>query len=142
MTLPYWEFHCHFKPVLLLWVSKIDDEEHYFLKWFGFIHIPNIHLGLGFEFEFWLQRIRDLVIGCPEFVELAKKCPEYLGHLSIIPLMRSGKLHGCDHCILQIKWRHFCWGFFFKANKLELFSNFSCMFLNPNIFFQFEFLLF
>ena len=42
--------------------------------------------------------------------------------------MRSGKLHGCDHCILQIKWRHFC--FFFKANKPKLFFHLS-FFLDP-----------
>ena len=29
------------------------------------IHIPNIFLGLGFEFEFGLQRIRDLAFVCP-----------------------------------------------------------------------------
>jgi hypothetical protein len=26
---------------------------------------PNIYLGLGFEFEFGLQRIKDLAIMCP-----------------------------------------------------------------------------
>ena len=29
-----------------------------------YIHIPNIYLGLGFEFEFGPQRIRDLVPSC------------------------------------------------------------------------------
>ena len=30
-----------------------------------YIQIPNIYLGLGFEFEFELQKIRDLAIVCP-----------------------------------------------------------------------------
>ena len=30
-----------------------------------YIHIPNIYLGLGFEFEFGPQRIRDLAFVCP-----------------------------------------------------------------------------
>ena len=30
-----------------------------------YIYIPNIYLGSGFEFEFGLQRIRDLAIVCP-----------------------------------------------------------------------------
>ena len=29
-----------------------------------YIHIPNIYLGLGFEFEFGRQRIRDLAFVC------------------------------------------------------------------------------
>ena len=28
-----------------------------------YIHIPHIYLGLGFEFEFGLQRIKDLIFG-------------------------------------------------------------------------------
>ena len=30
-----------------------------------YIQIPNVYLGLGFEFEFGPQRIRDLAIVCP-----------------------------------------------------------------------------
>jgi hypothetical protein len=33
-----------------------------------YIQIPNIYLGLGFEFEFGSQRIRDLAIVCTYFV--------------------------------------------------------------------------
>ena len=30
-----------------------------------YVPIPSKYLGLGFEFEFWPQRIRDLAIVCP-----------------------------------------------------------------------------
>ena len=41
---------------------------HYFYKkLILYIQIPNIFLGLGFEFEFGPQRIRDLAIVCPWF---------------------------------------------------------------------------
>ena len=38
---------------------------HYFYKKLSiYIHIPNIYLGLGFEFEFGPQRIKDLAFVC------------------------------------------------------------------------------
>ena len=37
---------------------------------------PNIYLGLGFEFEYTLQRIRDLAIVCPQSVSNARLGPE------------------------------------------------------------------
>ena len=42
---------------------------HYFYKKLSlYIHIPNIYLGLEFEFDLGLQRIRDLAFGCPQSV--------------------------------------------------------------------------
>jgi hypothetical protein len=39
---------------------------HYFYKKLSlYIQIPNIYLGLGFEFEFGPHRISDLAIVCP-----------------------------------------------------------------------------
>ena len=39
--------------------------DHFYKKLSLYIQIPNIYLGMGFEFEFGPQRIRDLVIVCP-----------------------------------------------------------------------------
>ena len=39
-----------------------------------FIQIPNIYLGLGFEFEFRLQRIRDLAIACLKPMLMESSC--------------------------------------------------------------------
>ena len=49
-------------PILVLWAPCpcFPIINHYFSL---YIYIPNIHLGLGFEF--WSQRIRDLGIVCP-----------------------------------------------------------------------------
>ena len=41
-----------------------------------YIHIPNIYLGLGFEF--WPQRIRDLAIVCLQFVIQANQVHAFL----------------------------------------------------------------
>ena len=42
MKLACWVFHCNFGSVLLPYVSKNDDEELCFLKWFGFGTISNL----------------------------------------------------------------------------------------------------
>ena len=55
-------------PILVLWVPCpcFPLINHYFYKKLSlYIHIPNIYLGLGFEFEFGPQIIRDLAIVCP-----------------------------------------------------------------------------
>ena len=55
-------------PILVLWVPCpcFPLFNHYFYKKLSlYIHIPNIYLGLEFEFEFGLQRIRDLAFVCP-----------------------------------------------------------------------------
>ena len=45
---------------------------HYFYKKLTlYIHIPNIYLGLGFEFEFGLQRIRDLAFVCSPWQKIS-----------------------------------------------------------------------
>ena len=50
-------------PVLVLCFPLIN---HYFYKKLSlYIQIANKYLGLGFEFEFGPQSIRDLVIVCP-----------------------------------------------------------------------------
>ena len=41
---------------------------HYYKKLSLYIHIPNICLGLRFEFEFGLKRIWDLTFVCPQSV--------------------------------------------------------------------------
>ena len=53
-------------PILILWVPCpcFPLINHYFYKKLSlYIHIPNIYLGL--RFEFGPQRIRDLAIVCP-----------------------------------------------------------------------------
>ena len=55
-------------PILVQWVPCpcFPLIKHYFYKKLGlYIQIPNIYLGLGFEFEFGPPRIRDLAIVCP-----------------------------------------------------------------------------
>ena len=55
-------------PILVLWVPCpcFPLINHYFYKKLSlYIQIPNIYLGLGFEFEFGPQRIRDLAFMCP-----------------------------------------------------------------------------
>jgi hypothetical protein len=55
-------------PISVKWVRDVFIVFHYSniistKKISLYIHIPNIYLGLGFEFR--LQRIRDLVFVCP-----------------------------------------------------------------------------
>ena len=51
-------------PILIKWVSCLPLINHYSYKKLSlYIQIPNIYLGL--EFEFGQQRIRDLAIVCP-----------------------------------------------------------------------------
>ena len=51
-------------PILVLWVPCFPLINHYFYKKLSiYTQIPNIFLGLGFEFG--PQRIRDLAIMCP-----------------------------------------------------------------------------
>ena len=54
---------------------------------------PNIYLGLGFEFEFGPQRIRNLAIMCPYSVECAFTEIRYnhfvLSHQNCIHVLRS-----------------------------------------------------
>ena len=55
-------------PILVLWVPCpcFPLINHYSYKKLSlYIQIPNIYLGLGFEFEFGMQRIRELAIVCP-----------------------------------------------------------------------------
>ena len=62
---------------------------HYFYKKL----IPTIYLGLGFEFEFGPQRIRNLAIMCPYSVECAFTEIRYnhfvLSHQNCIHVLRS-----------------------------------------------------
>ena len=58
-------------PSLVLWVPCpfLLSINHYFYKKTSlYIHIPNIYLGLGFEFEFRPQRVKDLAIICRQSV--------------------------------------------------------------------------
>ena len=55
-------------PIWVQWVScpYFPLFNHYFYKKLNlYIHIPNIYLGLGFEFEFGPQRTKDLAFVCP-----------------------------------------------------------------------------
>ena len=59
-------------PILVLWVPCpcFPLIDHYFyIKLILCIQIPNIYLGLGFEFG--PQRIRDLAIVCPQSVKIS-----------------------------------------------------------------------
>ena len=65
----FWVFSAKLSaPVLVQWVPCpfFPLFNHYIYKKLNlYIHIPNIYLGLGFEFEFGPQRIRDLAFVCP-----------------------------------------------------------------------------
>jgi hypothetical protein len=53
-------------PILVQWVHVFHNSIIISTKELSlYIHIPNTYLGLGFEFEFGPQRIRDLAFVCP-----------------------------------------------------------------------------
>ena len=58
-----WPIITHFGTVSP--ISKFFIKHLFFLQEIKPLQIPNIYLGLGFEFEFRPQRIRDLAIVCP-----------------------------------------------------------------------------
>ena len=65
-----WDVSCqsicvHFGTLNPLSMYSINQPLHMSTKISLYIHIPNIYLGLGFEFEFWPQRIRDFAFVCP-----------------------------------------------------------------------------
>ena len=59
-----WTISTHFDTVSPLPMFSII-QPIFFKKLSLYIHIPNVFLGLGFIFEFGLQRIRDLALVCP-----------------------------------------------------------------------------
>jgi hypothetical protein len=84
----FWVFTADLSaPILVLWVlfPCFPWINHYFYKKLSlYIQIPNINFGLGFEFEFWLQRIGDLAIMCLSVVFAIKDCMYMSINLSML----------------------------------------------------------
>ena len=69
-----WAFRV-FRPIYQHPLAMFSINQPLFLQNLSlYIQIPNIYLGLGFDFEFGLQRIRDFAIVCPLYVGASFKC--------------------------------------------------------------------